>query len=42
MHNVDTLNGLRCNLTIKVKNIEELEKFKNQVRKFKNVKVIEE
>jgi len=41
MRNKDSEKGTICNLTIKVKNKEELEHFKNQVAKFKNVKVVE-
>ena len=41
MKNRDTDNGTICYLTIKVKNKEELEHFKNQIAKFKNVKVME-
>jgi len=41
MRNRDTENGTVCNLTVKVKNKNELEHFKNQISKFKNVKVME-
>lgn len=41
MKNRETENGNICNLTIKVKNKEELEHFKNQISKFKNVKIME-
>ncbi len=39
--NKDSIEGLICNLTIKVKDKDELEHFKNQLLKFKNIKVIE-
>ncbi len=39
--NKDTEKGTICNITIKVKNKEELEKFKNQISKFKNVSIME-
>jgi len=41
MKNKETDDGIICNLTIKVKNKEELERFKNQLAKFKNVKIME-
>ena len=41
MHNKDTEFGTICNLTVKVKNKDELVHFKNQISKFKNVKVME-
>ena len=41
MKNKETDDGIICNLTIKVKNKEELERFKNQLSKFKNVKIME-
>lgn len=42
MNNNETDKGTMCNLTIRVKNREELEHFKNQLSKFKDVKVMEE
>ena len=39
--NKETENGLICNLTLKVKDREELEYFKNQINKFKDVKIME-
>lgn len=41
MKNKDTDSGIICNLTVKVKNKDELEHFKNQIAKFRNVKVME-
>ena len=41
LKNKDTENGMICNLTIKVKDKDELEHFKNQLAKFKNVKIME-
>ena len=41
MNNKDTEFGTICNLTVKVKNKDELVHFKNQISKFKNVKVME-
>lgn len=41
LKNKDTDNGMICNLTIKVKDKDELEHFKNQIAKFKNVKIME-
>jgi len=41
MRNKETENGTLCNLTIKVKNKDELEHFKNQISKFKNIKIME-
>ena len=40
MHNKDTDNGIISTITIKVKNKDELEHFKNQITKFKGIKVI--
>lgn len=39
--NKETEEGTICHLTIKIKNKEELERFKNQIEKFRNVKVME-
>ena len=39
--NKDTEKGTICNITIKVKSKDELEKFKNQISKFKNVSIME-
>jgi len=41
MKNKETDKGTICNLTVKVKNKEELEHFKNQIAKFRNVKIME-
>jgi len=41
IRNKDTDKGTICNLTIKVKDINELEHFKNQLVKFKYVKIME-
>ena len=41
MRNKETENGIICKLTVKVKNKEELKHFKNQINKFKNVKIME-
>ena len=41
MHNKDSIDGNICNLTIKVKDREELEKFKNSLNKYKNIKIME-
>lgn len=41
MHNKEILNGLLCNVTIKVKNKEELERFKVKLSKYKNIKIME-
>ena len=41
MKNKETEEGIICKLTIKVKNKEELERFKNQLSKFKNIKIME-
>jgi len=41
MRNKETENGTICNLTVKVKNKDELEHFKNQIAKFRNVKIME-
>ena len=42
MHNKDSVDGTICNITIKVKDKEELEHFKNQIQKYKGVKIIGE
>ena len=41
MKNKETDNGTVCNITIRVKNKAELEHFKNQLAKFKNIKIME-
>lgn len=41
MHNKETEDGLLCNITIKVKNKEELEHFKSKLSKFRNIKIME-
>ena len=39
--NKETDRGTICNLTVKVKNKDELEHFKNQLSKYKNIQVME-
>ncbi len=39
--NKDNIDGTICTITIKVKDKDELEHFKNQLNKFKNVKIME-
>ena len=39
--NKEIETGIICNLIIKVKNKEELEHFKNQITKFKDIKIME-
>lgn len=41
LHNKETDEGLLCNITIKVKNKEELERFKSKLNKYKNIKIME-
>ncbi len=41
MHNKETEEGLLCNITIKVKNKEELEHFKSKLSNFRNIKIME-
>lgn len=41
MKNKETDNGTICNITIKVKNKEEIERFKREIAKFKNIKIME-
>ncbi len=40
MHNKEVDNGLLCNITIRIKNKDELEHFKNQISKYKGIKVL--
>ncbi len=40
MHNKNTYTGIECMITIKVKDKDELEHFKNTISKYKNLKVI--
>ena len=41
MHNKETIDGTICDLTIKVKDKEEFEKFKNSLAKYKNIQIRE-
>jgi len=41
MRNKEIEDGIMCNLTVKVRNKEELERFKNQIAKFRKVKIVE-
>ena len=41
MRNKETEDGILCSLTVKVKNKDELEHFKNQLAKFRNIKIME-
>lgn len=40
MHNKETDNGTLCYLTVKVQNKNDLEHFKNQIAKFRHVKIM--
>lgn len=40
MHNKEIDNGLMCNILIKVKDRNELEHFKNQINKYKGIKIL--
>jgi len=41
IRNKETDKGTICNITVKVKNKNELEHFKNQIAKFRNIKIME-
>ena len=41
MKNKEIEDGIMCKITVKVKNKEELEHFKNQIAKFRKVKIID-
>ena len=41
IHNKEVADEVLCNLTIKVKNKDDLERFKNNLNKFKNIRIME-
>ena len=41
MRNKEIEDGIICKITVKVKNKYELERFKNQIAKFRKVKIID-